>query len=252
MHGRQVLEIVGRVLVPVGAGGPAQKFDLGIVHLAGQRHLRMAVDERGGRLPDAIPHEEEVAGFWVRSVGALSPGPGSIDIIFDAFPGEGQRIMLIEDHHAVHAVVFGDVAGRDGVLALHPPEDILRGAIQGPAKRVISGLLDHPGEVSGAADLLGPAGAQFVVQRPFPGDDVGHLDDLLRLDRLHRAEIAADPGVHRLGWGQRARHLADVKDAPEAGLVGFVHGLRQVHQVQDFRRDLLRGGGGRVSTLLDV
>ena len=41
-----------------------------------------------------------------------------------------QRIVFVEDHQAVKPVIFGDVAGGDGVSSANPAKRVLWGALK--------------------------------------------------------------------------------------------------------------------------
>src|SRR5215216_2302152 len=132
----QVVEVVGATFDSVGRGGPAEALDPGIVRAAGDGDLGVSVDDGAAGPPEAIPHEERVAGLRVGFEGLVAPLQAHRDVVGDLLGGEVERVVVVEDDDAVEAVVLGDVRGGDRVLAPHPPEDVRGGAVLGVAERI--------------------------------------------------------------------------------------------------------------------
>ena len=61
-----------------------------------------------------------------------------------------------------------------------------------------------------------PLGPQRIEQRSRQGDPIGDLDDALLANRIHRAELLDEPGMHLAGWSCLAASDVQVKDTSEA------------------------------------
>src|ERR671920_2480204 len=120
----------------VRRGGTTEAFDLRVVGAAGGGDLGVAVDDRATGSPQAVPHQERVAGFRVGFEGFSAPSEADGDVARHLLRREVEGVVVVEDHDAVEAVVLGYVGGGGGVFALHPAEHVGGGAVLGVAKRV--------------------------------------------------------------------------------------------------------------------
>ena len=70
--------------------------------------------------------------------------------------------MFVKDHQAVKTIVFGDVAGGDGITSADPTEGVLRGAFHRFAKWAAAVTLNHLVNVAVVPSLHRSARAQIV------------------------------------------------------------------------------------------
>ena len=234
VHLVEVLEVVAAVVGLVEEGRTAQVLDGSIVHVAAQHDLGMAVDEGGPRPPEAVPEEEVVLGRRVAAVGQLCPAAPGIDVVVEHLAVKAQRVALLEDDEGVPAVELGDVAGGDAVAPLHPPEGVLRRALEGRGQRVMVAAGQLGLQVQAGGRPVGPVRTEPVEEDPLEGDQVGHLDDLLDQGRLYPPEVLLDPGQHGVRGHQPPVGHSHVEDALEQGSLGLGQLGYQFVQVNDF------------------
>ena len=127
--------------------------------------------------------------------------------------------MVVEDDHAVEAVVLGDVRGRGRVLALYAAEDVGRGAVLRVAEWVAFGCGDLAFEVEADTGVQRARGTKLVEEGAFQGDAVRHLHYALGGDAACGAEGLLDPGAHGLRRVEASRRRGDVEDALREGAI---------------------------------
>src|SRR3712207_2091684 len=144
----QVIEVIGAVFGFVGNRGSAEALDLGVVRAAGGGDLGVPVDNGAPGPPEAVPHEERVAGLWVGFEGLPAPLEPHGDVVGDLLRGEVEGVVVVEDDDAVEGVVLGDVRGGYRVLAFYAAEDVGGGCFLRAGGRVPrGGPLFSPGGV---------------------------------------------------------------------------------------------------------
>ena len=239
VRGVESVEVVLAVVCLVEEGGPPAILDRGVVHLASQQHLGVAVQQRCARPPKAVPEEEIVLRGWVGAVRQGRPALAGVEVVVDLLACEAQRVLLFEDDQPVQAIELGDVAGRDAPFALHPAERVLRREREWIIERLAAVQLQLLLQV----ELLAPdwtLRAKPVEEHAFQRYDVRHLHDLLVAHHLHVAEALLDPGTHRVRRHEVALRDAHVEDAFERDPI-FNRQLR--NQLIEPRHRQIRGDG---------
>src|SRR3712207_7506857 len=92
----QVIEVIGAVFGFVGNRGSAEALDLGVVRAAGGGDLGVPVENGAPGPPEAVPHEERVAGLGVGFEGLPAPLQSHADVVGDLLRGEVEGVVVIE------------------------------------------------------------------------------------------------------------------------------------------------------------
>src|SRR3712207_6422815 len=101
----QVVEVIGVVFGSVCNSGAAEALDLGVVRAAGGGDLGVPVDYGASGPPEAVPHEEWVAGLGVGFEGLPAPLQSHGDVVGDLLGGEVEGVVVVEDDDAVEAEI---------------------------------------------------------------------------------------------------------------------------------------------------
>ena len=166
-----------------------------------EEHLGVPVDHRPAGAPQAVPDEQVPIGRWIRAPRGVGPAASEGEQLGDICGVEGERIVGVEDEHAVVDVVGGDVRAARGLPAPHPTPARRRRAVLNRAERVVERgghLRRQPLVIRLATAAVDrPPGAERGEDRAIERDAVQDAHDALLAHRIERAEMLANPGRHR-------------------------------------------------------
>src|SRR5215208_7089780 len=147
----EIFEVVGAVFSLVGRCVAAEAFDLRVMGTSGCGDLCVAVDDGAACPPETVPHQERVVRLRVGFEDPATPFQTDGDVASDLLGREVEGVVVLEDDHAVEAVVLGYVRGRDRVFALDATEDVGRCAFLRVAEWVAFRRCYLPAEVKADA-----------------------------------------------------------------------------------------------------
>ena len=163
----------------------ASDLQVGPLPAHGREHLVFTGAGDDGRLHEAVAGKADAD--TVRGIAALEV-VGAVDRI------EDQRIfgVVARKPAAQPGILLGNAAHERKVLQHGGEDDVLKGGVEhGECARCLSGFFAVQGRVDGLADVGDLAEKDQRGLRTLAHDGQQHVDELMRIDALQRAQPAA-------------------------------------------------------------
>ena len=132
----------------------AEALEAGVVRAGAEESLRVAVDDRAARAPQAVPQEQVVPCGWIAGCGPLGPLAARGKQVRHEGMVERKRVVAVEDQHAMVGIRRRGVGPGQHVRAAYATERVRRRPGLRMAERVALGGSDLGVEVRGGGSPI--------------------------------------------------------------------------------------------------